>query len=57
MRVNELANELGKTSKQILELIKQSDPSSSMYAVSKEMCIRDSTTTRPLPPVRRGRWS
>ena len=35
MRVNELANELGKTSKQILELIKQSDPSSSMYAVSK----------------------
>lgn len=37
MRVNELANELGKTSKQILELIKQSDPSSSMYAVSNKI--------------------
>ena len=34
MKVNELANELGKTSKQILEMIKQADPSAKMFSVS-----------------------
>ena len=50
MRVNELANELGKTSKQILELIKQSDPSSSMYAVSKVTPEQESAVRRALTP-------
>ncbi len=35
MRVSELANELGKTSKEILEIIKQKDPSASIFAASK----------------------
>ena len=50
MRVNELANELGKTSKQILELIKQSDPSSSMYAVSKVTPEQENAVRRALSP-------
>ncbi len=50
MRVNELANELGKTSKQILELIKQADPSSSMYAVSKVTPDQESAVRRALSP-------
>ena len=50
MRVNELANELGKTSKQILELIKQSDPSSSMHAVSKVTPEQESAVRRALTP-------
>jgi len=34
MRVSELANELGKTSKEILEIIKQKDTAAALYAAS-----------------------
>ena len=34
MRVSELANELGKTSKEILEIIKQKDNAAALYAAS-----------------------
>ena len=34
MRVSELANELGKTSKEILEIIKTKDKSAVLYAAS-----------------------
>ena len=52
MRVNELANELGKTSKQILELIKQADPSASMYAVSKVTPDQEAAVRRAISPKR-----
>ena len=52
MRVNELANELGKTSKQILELIKQADPSASMYAVSKVTADQEAAVRRAVSPKR-----
>ncbi len=52
MRVNELANELGKTSKQILELIKQADPSASMYAVSKVTADQEAAVRRAISPKR-----
>ena len=35
MKVSELANELGTTSKEILEIIKQKDPAAKMFAASK----------------------
>jgi len=34
MRVSELANDLGKTSKEILEVIKRGDAKASLYAAS-----------------------
>ena len=34
MRVSELANELGKTSKEVLDIIKQKDSSASLFAAS-----------------------
>ena len=34
MRVSELANELGKTSKEVLDIIKQKDSSVSLFAAS-----------------------
>ena len=33
MRVSELANELGKTSKEVLDIIKQKDSSASLFAL------------------------
>lgn len=34
MRVSELANELGKTSKEVLDIIKQKDSSAALFAAS-----------------------
>ena len=34
MRVSELANELGKPSKEVLDIIKQKDSSASLFAAS-----------------------
>ncbi len=50
MRVSELANELGKTSKEILELIKQKEPSASMYAASKVTEGQEADVRRALKP-------
>ena len=33
MKVSELANELGKTSKEVLDIVKQTDPSASLYLI------------------------
>ena len=35
MKVSELANELGTTSKEILEIIKKNDPSAKLFAATK----------------------
>lgn len=40
MRVSELANELGKTSKEILEIIKTKDKAAVLYAASNVTRIR-----------------
>lgn len=34
MKVSELANELGKTSKEVLDIVKQKDQSASLFAAS-----------------------
>ena len=34
MKVSELANELGKTSKEVLDIVKQKDQSAALFAAS-----------------------
>ena len=55
MRVSELANELGKTSKEILEIIKQKDNGAALYAASnvskeQETMVRDSFNQKKEAP-------
>ena len=55
MRVSELANELGKTSKEIIEIIKQKDNSAALYAASnvtreQENIVRSSAAQKKEAP-------
>ena len=59
MKVSELANELGTTSKEILEIIKKNDPSAKLFAATKlteaqENAVRGSLSAKnPLRLVRK----
>ena len=44
MRVSELANELGKTSKEVLDIIKQKDSSAALFAASDSSVSKDQET-------------
>ena len=51
MRVSELANELGKTSKEVLDIIKQKDSSASLFAASsvskdQEIMVRNAVSQK-----------
>ena len=50
MRVSELANELGKTSKEILEIIKQKDNAAALYAASNVTRDQENIVRNSLSP-------
>ena len=50
MRVSELANELGKTSKEILEIIKQKDKAAVLYAASNVSKEQENIVRSSLSP-------
>ena len=57
MKVSELANELGTTSKEILEIIKKNDPSAKLFAATKlteaqENAVRGSLSAKKSAPAR-----
>ena len=57
MKVSELANELGTTSKEILEIIKKNDPSAKLFAATKlteaqENAVRGSLSAKKSAPSR-----
>ena len=50
MRVSELANELGKTSKEILEIIKTKDKAAVLYAASNVTKDQENIVRNSLSP-------